>query len=66
MIIYLFIAFVTVSLMFFVAMYYYYLLESLVRRLKDKNEELQMKVDAWVTWTEENNKESETNPPGSV
>ena len=66
MIIYLFIAFVTVSLMFFVAMYYYYLVENILKRTVEKNEELQRKVDAWVTWAEENNKESETKSEGPV
>lgn len=51
--IYLFIAFVTVFLMFLVAMHYGYTLAAELIRLREKNEELQRKVDAWVTWSED-------------
>jgi hypothetical protein len=64
--IYLFIAFVTVFLMFLVAMHYGHTVENMLRRLEEKNKELQSKVDAWILWAEENDKEGETKPPGSV
>lgn len=64
--IYLAIAFITVSLMFLLAMHYGYVVEKMLRRLEEKNKELQSKVDAWILWAEENDKESETKPPESV
>jgi len=52
--------------MFLLAMHYGYVVEKMLRRLEEKNKELQSKVDAWILWAEENDKESETKPPESV